>query len=73
MIFTFLKIPFLLFLSLICLNFVNNFNYSVFYNNTLFMQFLYYTTFRLDYFYILCQNLFNFKMGSCRFNYLNFS
>ena len=38
------------------------------------MQFLYYTTFRLDCFHLFFQNLFNFKMGKWGFNYkLNFS
>ena len=69
-IFTFLKIPFLLVLSPIFLNYVNNFRYSVFYNNLVFMQFLHYTTFRLDCFHIFCQNLFNFKMGREGFNYM---
>ena len=66
--FTFFKISFLLFLSLIFLNFVNSFKYSVFYNNSLFMQFLYYTIFRLDYFHIFCRNVFNFKIGGWGLN-----
>ena len=69
-IFPFFKISFLLFLSPIFLNFVNNFKYSVFYSNSLFMQFLYYTSFRLDYFHIFCQNIFNFKTRRWEFNYI---
>ena len=61
--FTFFKISFLLFLSLIFSKFVNSFKYSVFHSNSLFMQFLYYTIFRLDYFHIFCRNVFNFKIG----------
>ena len=34
------------------------------------MQFLYYTTFRLYYFHVFCQNLSNFKMGRWGFNYI---
>ena len=43
---------------------------GVFYNYLLFMQFLYYTTFRWDYFHVSCQNLFNFKMGRWGFSYI---
>ena len=34
------------------------------------MQSLYYTTFRLDYFHLFCQNLLNFKMGRWGFYYI---
>ena len=66
----FLRFLFFLFLSPIFLNFVNNFKYSVFYNNSLLMPFLYYTIFRLDYFHIFFQNISNFKMGRWGFNYI---